>query len=67
MHPEEIYTVTTLKTGRKGVAAKPSPPAAPFPLPFTQNFDQENISAPPAYWYLLRAISYSERLPVQMF
>jgi hypothetical protein len=49
VHPEEIYTVTTLKTGRKGVAAKP--PAAPFPLPFTQNFDQENISAPPAYWY----------------
>ena len=27
------------------------PPAKPFPIPFTQDFDQENVSAPPAYWY----------------
>ena len=34
--PEELYTITTLKTGAKGVAPKPSPPSKPFPLPFTQ-------------------------------
>ena len=50
VHPEEIYTLTTLKTGGKGVAPKPAPPSAPFPLPFRQDFDHENISAPPAYW-----------------
>jgi len=49
---EEIYTLTTLAgAGKKGVAAKPAPPSAPFPLPFKQDFDGENISAPPAYWY----------------
>ena len=54
VHPEEIYTITTLKTGKKGVAPSPSPPSTPFPIPFTQDFDHENISAPPAYWYRLR-------------
>ena len=33
------------------MAPKPSPPSKPFPLPFTQDFDKETISAPPAYWY----------------
>lgn len=51
VHPEEIYTLTTLKSGGKGIAPKPSPPSTPFPLPFHQDFDHENISAPPAYWY----------------
>ena len=48
---EEIYTLTTLATGHKGVAAKRPPASAPFPLPFTQNFDDEASSAPPAIWY----------------
>ena len=48
---EEVYTITTLKTGAKGVASKPVPPSTPFPLPFTQSFDAESVSAPPAYWY----------------
>ena len=51
VNPEEMYTITTLKTGGKGVAPKPSPPSTPFPVPFTQDFNQENVSAPPAYWY----------------
>jgi len=33
------------------VAATPSPPSKPFPVPFTQDFDTESVSAPPAYWY----------------
>ena len=36
VNPEEMYTITTLKTGGKGVAQKPSPPSTPFPVPFTQ-------------------------------
>lgn len=48
---EEIYTITTLSTGNKGVASKPAPPSTPFPLPFSQDFDGEAVSAPPAYWY----------------
>eukprot|EP01052_Picozoa_sp_SAG31_P012275 SAG31_NODE_714_length_12645_cov_15.347760_8_plen_518_part_00 len=50
VHPEEIYTITTLHSGHKGTAS-PSPPAQPFPLPFRQDFDHEAISAPPAFWY----------------
>jgi hypothetical protein len=57
VHPEEIYTLTTLKTGGKGVAPKPSPPSSPFPLPFRQDFDHENISAPPAYWCELQHLT----------
>lgn len=49
--PEEMYTITTLTTGKKGTAEKPSPPATPFPIPFKQNFDAETLSSPPAYWY----------------
>ena len=45
VNPEEMYTITTLKTGNKGVAPTPSPPASPFPLPFTQDFDKESVSA----------------------
>jgi hypothetical protein len=48
--PEEIYTVTTLATGKKGTAEKPSPAATPFPIPFKQDFDNESLSSPPAYW-----------------
>ena len=48
---EEIYTITTLQSGTKGAASKPSPPSTPFPLPFAQDFDGEAVSAPPAYWY----------------
>jgi len=47
--PEELYTLTTLKNGGKGSAK--SPPATPFPIPFTQKFDEEEISSPPRIWY----------------
>ena len=49
--PEEIYTITTLATGKKGTTEKPSPPALPFPVPFKQTFDTEALSSPPAFWY----------------
>jgi len=49
VHPEELYTITTLSNGGKGNAK--SPEATPFPIPFTQNFDDENIYAPPKIWY----------------
>lgn len=47
--PEEIYTLTTLTVGGKGSAA--SPPATPFPIPFTQTFDDEKVFSPPKIWY----------------
>jgi len=47
--PEELYTLTTLAVGGKGTAK--SPEATPFPLPYTQSFDDEQVSAPPRIWY----------------
>jgi hypothetical protein len=49
VHPEELYTLTTLASGGKGNAA--SPAATPFPIPFSQSFDDEKIYAPPKIWY----------------
>jgi galactosylceramidase len=49
--PEHMFTLTTITTGHKGAASKPSPPKASFPLPFTQPFDDETVSSPPAIWY----------------
>jgi len=46
---EELYTITTLRSGGKGSAQ--SPAATAFPLPFKQTFDDETISAPPKIWY----------------
>ncbi len=46
---EELYTITTLRTGGKGQAQ--SPEATAFPLPFKQTFDDETLSAPPKIWY----------------
>jgi len=46
---EEIYTLTTLTVGGKGSAA--SPPATPFPIPFTQTFDDEKVFSPAKIWY----------------
>lgn len=66
VHPEEIYTLTTLKTGGKGIAPKPSPPSTPFPIPFHQDFDHENISAPPAYWCALQQFHYPDRIKFGM-
>lgn len=45
----QMYTVTTLKTGNKGNHSVPT--AAPFPIPYTQHFDDENVSSPPRLWY----------------
>jgi galactosylceramidase len=47
--PDEIYTLTTLTTGGKGIKA--SPPSSKFPVPFKQSFDDEKVSAPPKIWY----------------
>ena len=49
--PEEMYTITTLPGGQKGSHPSQAQPKAPFPLPFTQNFDSEAVSSPPAFWY----------------
>jgi hypothetical protein len=49
VQPEELYTLTTLTTGGKGVAE--SPEATQFPIPFSQSFDDENIYSPPRIWY----------------
>lgn len=51
VRPNEIYTLTTLTTGAKGAAKAGIPAAAPMALPFTQSFDDESDSAPPALWY----------------
>ena len=65
VHPEEMYTLTTLKTGGKGIAPKPSPPSTPFPIPFHQDFDHENISAPPAYWCELQQFHEPDRFKLR--
>ena len=46
----DLYTLSTLSTGRHGFYA--SPPAAPFPVPFADDFDAPgyNASAMPRYW-----------------
>jgi galactosylceramidase len=49
VNPEELYTLTTLSVGGKGIAH--SPEATPFPIPFTQSFDDESIFSPPRIWY----------------
>jgi hypothetical protein len=49
VEPNEIYTLTTLTTGKKGT--KTIPPAGDFQLPWNQTFDDEKVSAPPAIWY----------------
>jgi hypothetical protein len=49
VHPEELYTLTTLQNGGKGDAK--SPEATPFPIPFMQNFEEETVSKPPRLWY----------------
>ena len=51
VHPEEIWTLTTLTIGTKGKPKIPSPSKASFPLPFTQIFDDEQIPSPPKFWY----------------
>ncbi len=48
--PETVHTLTTLTTGGKG-SGKPSPPSAPFPVPYRQPFDDEAEWAPPRFWY----------------
>ena len=51
VHPEEIWTLTTLTIGTKGKPKIPSPLKSSFPLPFTQIFDDEQIPSPPKFWY----------------
>ena len=49
VHPEEIYTLTTLTTGGKGNHTVP--PASPLSLPYHQDFDSEVAPAPARLWY----------------
>ena len=51
VNPEEMFTITTIAGGQKGKHASQAKAKAPFPLPFTQDFDGEAVSAPPALWY----------------
>ena len=46
---DELFTITTLTAGGKG--AKAIAPAAPFPVPYAQPYDDESVGAPPRYWY----------------
>lgn len=49
LHAGDLYTLTTLAHGHKG--SHTAPKATPFPLPYVQNFDSEELSAPPRLWY----------------
>lgn len=49
--PEEIWTLTTLKTGQKGWNNRSVPSPSPFPLPFVQIFDDESVPSPAKFWY----------------
>jgi len=42
LHPDELYTLTTLTVGKHGLY--PDPPASkPFPLPYHDNFEKYNV------------------------
>ncbi|KAJ8298792.1 hypothetical protein KUTeg_022852, partial [Tegillarca granosa] len=43
---DEVYTLTTLTIGQKGSYPLP-PPQKPFPLPYTEDFENYDISAEP--------------------
>merc|ERR1740117_439737 len=49
VHPDEIYTLTTLTRGKKQVPW--SPPKKAFPIPYKQSFNDERIAAPGRMWY----------------
>lgn len=49
LQPNEIFTVTTLATGRKGNHT--IPPARGMQLPHFQSFENETEHAPPRLWY----------------
>jgi galactosylceramidase len=49
VQPSEIFTITTLTTGRKGNHT--IPPAQGMQLPYLQNFENETLHAPPRIWY----------------
>ncbi|EDQ92718.1 uncharacterized protein MONBRDRAFT_566, partial [Monosiga brevicollis MX1] len=46
---DDLFTLTTLSTGRKG--SHNVPPASPFLLPYEQDFENETLYAPPRIWY----------------
>lgn len=39
IEPETMVTVSTVRTASKGVPSAPIPPQAPFPLPYSENFE----------------------------
>ena len=49
LQQNEIFTVTTLTTGKKGNHT--IPPARPMRLPYLQSFENETEHAPPRFWY----------------
>ncbi|KAK7508505.1 hypothetical protein BaRGS_00000071 [Batillaria attramentaria] len=44
---DEVYTLTTLTTGRKGGPETPPPPSQPFPLPYSDDFENYTLGAEP--------------------
>ena len=49
----QLFTLSTLSTGRHGAAATPPPPSAPFPLPYADTFSSDPAYAPgkmPRFW-----------------
>lgn len=50
MNVGDLYTLTTLSTGHHG--SYTSPPSAPFPVPYADDFDGPgyNASGMPRYW-----------------
>ena len=49
MNPNDLYTLSTLN-GTKGAPAHPIPDPAPFPLPYSDDFDDRDESSFPKYF-----------------
>ena len=49
LHPYMLYTLSTLNSTR-GTYPTP-PPATPFPLPYSDNFDSHAIDSEAPYWF----------------
>ena len=52
MKADEIYTLTTLKTGRKGAHTSVNESSGSgLPMPYHQSFDDEQLNKPGKLWY----------------
>ena len=51
VHPDAIYTLSTIRTATKAGGTPPTiPPSQPFPLPYSDNFDSSFPPAQGRYW-----------------